>query len=143
MLAGISHLEDDAHLGIKRLHTLRERLHVTIRDVAERSEPQNVIRTLAYQLGMLDNRIGASIAKVLEETPSIAQSPLQYQFFKLLIEPLSSLLAESGHGYNRLIVLVLDALDECGTPEECSSLLAILAEESAHLPPSLRILIMS
>ena len=113
------------------------------RDVEERSEPQNVIRTLAYQLGTFDTQIGASIVKAMENIPSIAQSPLRFQFTKLLIEPLSLLSAENARDANKSLLLVLDALDECGSPQERTSLLAILAEESVRLPPFIHILVTS
>jgi hypothetical protein len=59
--------------------------------VEERSRPSNVVRTLAYQLGSFDSRIGTAIAVAIENTPSITQSPLRLQFLKLIVEPLSSL----------------------------------------------------
>jgi hypothetical protein len=61
------------------------------RDVAEQSDPQNVVRTLAYQIGMFDTRIGASIVDAMEKNPTLTQSPLRFQFLKLVIEPLASL----------------------------------------------------
>jgi energy-coupling factor transporter ATP-binding protein EcfA2 len=108
------------------------------RDVEERSRPSNVIRTLAYRLASSDARIGALVATVIETIPSISESPLSFQFTKLLIEPLSNLPTTEAP-----IVLILDALDECGSAEDRSSLLALLAAESFHLPSFIRILITS
>src|ERR1700733_14007711 len=83
------------------------------RDVEERSRPSNVIRTLAYRLASSDARIGALVATVIETIPSISESPLSFQFTKLLIEPLSNLPTTEAP-----IVLILDALDECGSAED-------------------------
>jgi hypothetical protein len=108
------------------------------RDVEERNQPSNVIRTLAYQLGSFDVRIGTAIAAAIEATPSLPQSPLPLQFVKLLIEPLSSLPASEPP-----IILVLDALDECGNAGDRATLLNLLAAESTYLPPFIRVLITS
>jgi hypothetical protein len=110
------------------------------RDVMERSDPTNVIRTLAYQLGLSNPQIGAAITAVIEDTPSISMSPLRLQFMKLIIEPLSVI---EGSLATAPLILVLDALDECGTTTQRRNLLAMLAAESHNLPSSLRILITS
>ena len=108
------------------------------RDVAERSHPKYVIRTLAYQLGMFDPRIGLAIASVIQAIPTITQSSFHDQFFELLVKPLSTFPSPEGP-----IVLVLDALDECGSARDRRDLLAVLAAESAFLPPFVRIVITS
>jgi hypothetical protein len=102
------------------------------------SQPSSVIRTLAHQLGSYDTRIATAIADVVARTPHICQSPLRSQFFKLIVEPLSNLpMTETP------MVLILDALDECGIANDRKILLSILAEETIHLPPFIRILITS
>jgi hypothetical protein len=108
------------------------------RDLEESSQPRSVIKTIAYQLGSFDNRIGAAIAASIDTTPSILQSPLHVQFRKLLIEPLLTLPTSAWP-----IVLILDALDECGGAQDRKLLLSTLTAESIHLPPSVRILITS
>jgi hypothetical protein len=108
------------------------------RDVTERSDPTNVIRTLAHQLGLCNPGVGAAIAAVIENTPGISMSPLRLQFTKLIVEPLSAI----GQSTTTLVV-ILDALDECGNAKQRKSLLAVLAAESHKLPASVRILITS
>ena len=56
---------------------------------------------------------------------------------RLLTRPLSSadISAEAS------LVVILDALDECGTPEQRKGLLKVLAEETAKLPLFICILI--
>ena len=108
------------------------------RDVTERSNPTTVVRTLAYQLGTFHPDIGTAIAASIKCTPSICLSPLPFQFRRLLIDPLSSLTT-----LRTPIVFVLDALDQCGTPEERESLMTVLSELSGRLPPAIRFIFTS
>jgi hypothetical protein len=110
------------------------------RDVQERSYPPNVIRTMAYQLGSFDNRIGAAIRTAFKNIPSIADSPLRLQFRKLIIEPISSL---STTGAEEPIIIILDGLDECGDVESRKELLSLLSAETVYLPSYIRVLITS
>jgi NACHT domain len=108
------------------------------RDIRERSQPSNIIRTIAHQLGAFDTRIGNAIAVAIDNMPSIVLSPLRLQFEKLVLEPLSTLpLTEPP------IALVLDALDECGTAEDRKYFLALLAAQPCRLPSFVRLIITS
>jgi energy-coupling factor transporter ATP-binding protein EcfA2 len=86
------------------------------RDVIERSDPTTVIRTLAHQLGMSDPRIGAAIRTAIERNPNMLMSPLPRQFQKLILEPISQ-----SQPLTSTIVIVIDALDECGTCRRAGS----------------------
>ncbi|KAG1879614.1 hypothetical protein C8R48DRAFT_648028 [Suillus tomentosus] len=112
------------------------------RRVAARNDPAAVVRTLAFQLGEFDPRLGAAISTVIKGTPSIRQSPLRQQFHKLLVQPLSEsdLAVWSREGP---VIIVIDALDECGHVGDREDLLSILALESVKLPPTLRIVVTS
>ena len=108
------------------------------RAVEGRRQPSNVIRTIAHQLGSFDPLIGTAIAASIDSMPSVVLSPLRLQFMKLLVEPLSSLPMIQWP-----IIIVVDALDECGNAEDRRDLLAILAVQSTHLPPFIRLIITS
>ncbi|KAL4068832.1 hypothetical protein V8B97DRAFT_754129 [Scleroderma yunnanense] len=110
------------------------------RGVESRSDPALLIRTVAYQLGEFDPRISAEISRVVEEIPSIKQAPLRWQFQKLLIDPLTSL-----HDFQHQgpILVVIDALDECGRTGTREELLRVIAAESSRLPSTLRIFVTS
>ncbi|KAG2342057.1 hypothetical protein BDR05DRAFT_424914 [Suillus weaverae] len=112
------------------------------RRMAARNDPAAVVRTLAFQLGEFDHRLGAAISTVIKSTPSIRQSPLRQQFHKLLVQPLleSELAVWSQEGP---VIVVIDALDECGHVGDREDLLSILALESVKLPPTLRIVVTS
>ncbi|KAG0706667.1 hypothetical protein DFH29DRAFT_136855 [Suillus ampliporus] len=112
------------------------------RHMAARNDPAAVVRTLAFQLGEFDHRLGAAISTVIKNTPSIRQSPLRQQFHKLLVQPLSesemAIWSQEGP-----VIAVIDALDECGHVGEREDLLSVLALESVKLPPTLRIIVTS
>ncbi|KAI6159279.1 hypothetical protein EDD17DRAFT_1762561 [Pisolithus thermaeus] len=110
------------------------------RGVEARTDPASLIRTIAYQLGEFDPRICDAISRVIEETPSIKQAPLHWQFQRLLVDPLRSLEDLQWEGP---VLVVIDALDECGRTGARSDLLTALARESMLLPPTLRIFVTS
>lgn len=108
------------------------------RDITERSEPTSVIRTLAHQLGVYDRRFLRAISSGAGRFSW--QWPLLTQVRKLLIEPLSSV---EHVGIEGPVVIVFDALDECGTAKTRKPLLDLLVEEFLKLPPNFRIVITS
>ncbi|TDL22067.1 hypothetical protein BD410DRAFT_866151 [Rickenella mellea] len=110
------------------------------RDVTERSNPFVVVRTLAHQLACFDSRLGREMQGAIERNSQIAKMHISAQFRELVRGPLESVGDVAREGP---VVVVIDALDECGTTSERESLLAILAEETAHLPKSIRIIVMS
>ncbi|KIM76931.1 hypothetical protein PILCRDRAFT_77340 [Piloderma croceum F 1598] len=81
----------------------------------------------------------------MSNTPDIRFLSLQIQFQKLIIEPLLSVRETITQTSNNQepIVVVLDALDECGSPINRRNLLAVLADETAAIPSFLRIVITS
>jgi hypothetical protein len=113
-------------------HALQERGHLGAfvffsRDVEERNQSANVIRTLACQLASFPI-IRTAIAQVIDTIPGITQSALHFQFTKLLIEPLQTLPATEGP-----VVLILDALDECGSAKGRKPLLSLLSSEPVRI----------
>lgn len=110
------------------------------RDIHENTHPAMAVRTLAYQLGLSNSRIGEAINSAINDHPSIYASPLSFQFQKLIVEPLASLLPSDT---SDIIVVVIDALDECGSVKERKTLLSLLTNESIKLPTTLRIIITS
>jgi energy-coupling factor transporter ATP-binding protein EcfA2 len=107
-------------------------------DIIERSDPTTVVRTLAHQLGVSQPRIGAAIHVVIEKNQNMLISPLHHQFWRLLINPLSEVEINTP-----TIIIVLDALDECGTPDEREALLDVLTHGFTNLPATIHTVIMS
>src|SRR5882724_6694032 len=104
------------------------------------SDPNAVIRTLAYRLSLFHPAIKAAVCSQIEGDQTIAEAPIGRQFSKLLLKPLKSIGALSLPGP---VVIIVDALDECGDSRSRQDLLALLAQELAKLPPMFRILITS
>src|SRR3984957_9571679 len=103
------------------------------------SDPSSVIKTLAYRLGSCDPRIGSIISAAISNNAEFDTGSLAEQF-ELLLQPLSGLDSLQAGGP---IVVILDALDECGTPKSRVSLLKVLAREFQKLPLCIRVFVTS
>ena len=103
------------------------------------SNPASVLCTLAYRLARLNGGIASEISKAIAEDQSIADKPLKVQFNKLLHVPLAS----AAKTLTGPIIIVLDALDECGIQGSRMTLLKVLGTELATLPHIFRFLITS
>lgn len=105
-----------------------------------RSDPSAVIRTLAHQLAAFDPNIASAISMQIETLPRIGEASIRLQFTNLLVEPLSSYAEQQTQGP---IIIVIDALDECGNLRSRKELIARLGEELAKLPSMFRVFITS
>ena len=104
------------------------------------SDPRQVIRTLACQLARSNPVFAKELASRIKSSHNILESSLDEQFQCLLQDPLATLAA--GHDFGPIIV-ILDALDECGTPETRKRLICTLSANLAKLPKMFRVLIAS
>lgn len=104
-----------------------------------KSEPSSVIRTIAYKLALFDSSIGSSILCEIEADKDIVTASPLHQFRKLLLQPLQGIT----NSISGPIAIVLDALDECGTPEGRHCLVELFQKEFPKLPNNFRILITS
>ncbi|SJL17586.1 uncharacterized protein ARMOST_21138 [Armillaria ostoyae] len=101
----------------------RSRLAAFIRyDRIEYSKASTLITSIAYALGMFDDRIGRAISLVVQTLPSVVTLPPSAQFQFLLRNPLESL-PDIGDGGP--LVVIIDVLDECDISND---MLAVLAE---------------
>ncbi|KZP24098.1 hypothetical protein FIBSPDRAFT_930079, partial [Athelia psychrophila] len=103
------------------------------------STPARVIRTMAYQLAEHNQAIKSAISLAMEKDPQLTSAPLTTQFTSLLVEPLSAASQE----ITGPVIIVLDALDECGDAESRRALLALLSRELSKFPRQFRFLITS
>jgi len=110
------------------------------RDDPLNGDPRRVIRTLASQIAKFNPTFAAKLAKKIETSPDVVTSTLDMQFKHLLEEPLSELAAELDLGP---IIIILDALDECGTEQSRKRLLDTLSQGLTRLPNMFRLLIAS
>ena len=74
-----------------------------------RRDPQNIFRSLVYQLSRHSPDFRRHVCSVLRSFPDVVDQALSYQFPRLLVEPLVAMKAS----FNGTIVFVIDALDEC------------------------------
>ncbi|KAJ7688866.1 WD40-repeat-containing domain protein [Mycena rosella] len=103
------------------------------------SHPGAVIRTIAHSLGVFNPHVGAAVSAVIQRDPAVVNAPIRTQFRELLLEPLQS--AEPHiHGP---VLIILDALDECGDRDSRDTLLSLLSTEFPKIPSLFRFLITS
>ncbi len=96
------------------------------------SRAKSFFLTLAYQLALYDEEFARQITAALELHPDAAN---RGQYTKLIAEPLQDLLGVKG----KLILVVIDALDEC-EPHDAVGLLTLFASE-VHKMPRLKVFI--
>jgi len=126
---------------IAQLARNERRLGAVVHIEYDKSE-QNVaglIGTLAYRLALSSPILYAKIAKIVEEIPDIATMSLELQFRILLSENALKDVNWSGPP----LVLIVDALDECGAAEDRKDLMSALSKGFSTLPGFIRILITS
>jgi hypothetical protein len=109
------------------------------RNDASQSNPAAVIRTIAYYLALVDPHIGAAMSAIIDRNPTVMNAPMPTQFKQLLLDPLQAA-AQYIHGP---ILIILDALDECGNRDSRATLIHLLANEAPKLPPIFRVFITS
>ena len=110
-----------------------------------KSNPNSVIRELAYNLALFDSSMSAHVIETVEKEMDIASALLSHQFEQLLRVPLTSTINSytKPRGETENVIIVLDALDECGTPEDRKELMKLLQDEFKRLPRTFRFLITS
>jgi hypothetical protein len=101
-------------------------------------DSRTLIRTLAYRLADFDPCFRAAISPLVKQDSNITISALEYQFQNLLIYALKSVEWPRGP-----IVLIIDALDECGREADRRDLLQTLSKGFSDLPSFIRIVVVS
>jgi hypothetical protein len=86
------------------------------------AQPTQVVGTMAFQLAKFDSRIGAAISSVIDGDSQTLTGTLLAQFTSLLANPIGAVkdLAEEGP-----VIVIVDALDECGSPTDRKDLISI------------------
>ena len=92
------------------------------RGEGERGNATRFFTTVAVQLAWRVPQLIPHIRSAIEEQPNIATKPLEEQFEKLVFQPLSQLDQAS------ILVLVIDALDECDEDRSIREILHLLAK---------------
>jgi hypothetical protein len=108
------------------------------RDISQRNST-TLIRTLAYQLATFNARFCAVISQVVATYENIAEMPLGFQFENLL----SANALKSVKWSRGPIILIIDALDECGSEADREILMQVLSKGFSRLPSFIRIMVVS
>lgn len=104
----------------------------------ELRNPAFVFPTIAYQLALMDPEFARVIASALEAHPDAGHASLKKQLDILIVDPLKKLDRDP----NRIVVLVLDAFDECEA-RGAKEILQLLVAALPLLPFFLKIFITS
>ena len=102
-----------------------------------KSDPSTVIRTISYNLAVSYPLIARFIDEKVKQSGELSSATLKSEFDILLRKPLSSITSET----RRPILVVLDAIDECGTPHSRQVLLNVLRDGIPSLHSAIRFLI--
>ncbi|KAJ3042402.1 POC1 centriolar protein A [Rhizophlyctis rosea] len=103
---------------------------------AERDDPARLIRTVAYQLGKKYPEVGHHIVDCeKKEEGFVAGANVSRAFQGLILDSLAALKSE--------VVLVLDALDECGIVGSVDRAAFLLAFGKTAFPPNVKLFVTS
>lgn len=92
-----------------------------------------ILPTLAWFLARRDSVYRSSLLYILRDVPDVADYAIEMQVEYLLIEPFRQTVINQ-KGERPLLVLVIDALDECAETEEVKELLNKLLSISSDFP---------
>ncbi|KAK6337269.1 hypothetical protein TWF730_002675 [Orbilia blumenaviensis] len=97
------------------------------RGEADRSSGTRFFTTLAFQLAHYSDGLGSLIAKAIDADPRISTKNFAEQFEKLIAEPLSGYGSECMSSAPEVVVLLIDALDECESKNDIERIVNLLA----------------
>jgi hypothetical protein len=105
------------------------------RGEGERGKAKRFFTTIATQLAVRLPQMERGIKKVIDDDPKIAEKVLKVQFQRLILQPLS----EVSNLPALVLIIVIDALDECEQEKDIETILQLLSRTRDLNPVSLRI----
>ncbi|OCB85104.1 WD40 repeat-like protein [Sanghuangporus baumii] len=99
----------------------------------------SAIRAIAYRVAVLHPSVRPHIVNAVKDNSNSVGSSLKTQFQRLLLDPLKAVVDE----IKTSVVIILDALDECGTSSQREDLVHLLKNDFASLPAKVHILVTS
>lgn len=100
------------------------------RDIPNQREPRLILPSLSYTLALLHKPYSDCVLKALEKEPDVSTRPVNFQLSTLFLSPFSELSLQQS-SRDKPIVLVIDALDECGDVESRSQIAKCLCKIAA------------
>lgn len=110
------------------------------RGSVEVDNAKSFFTTIAVQLAVRDSDLGRSIREAARSNSTIGDKSLKDQWQELILNPLSS--SGSEH-VGSTVLIVIDALDECGDEENVKALLRLFTDIPCALSGCLRIFLTS
>jgi NACHT domain len=107
----------------------------------DRGQARHFFTTIAVQMARALPSVRTYISEAIAKEPGIAQQAMFEQWSKLILQPLRT--ARDRQAVPRPIILVVDALDECGNQKDIRLILRLLAGTKDLTTVSLRILVTS
>ena len=102
-----------------------------------------LITSLAYQLLLAFPQLRKHVEEAVETDPSLFNHSLEAQMESLIVEPLQKMFGHNQEEHLDTKVLILDSLDECGTPESQRYILKVISNSVHRFPIPLVFLISS
>ncbi|KIK56907.1 hypothetical protein GYMLUDRAFT_173741, partial [Collybiopsis luxurians FD-317 M1] len=103
--------------------------------------PSKALQSIAYNLALYIPEFGNRLVELLDKDPYVSSSPsLKEQWQNLILKPAQSMLE------SKQVVIVIDALDECGHQQRDSTrmkFLSVLMDGINELPQNFRVLVTS
>ncbi|KAI3329259.1 vegetative incompatibility protein HET-E-1 [Xylariaceae sp. AK1471] len=97
--------------------------------------------TIAAQLVRWAPALAIHVKNAIDADPAIFERALRKQFEKLILKPLSTITPRNQE--TNILVIVIDALDECDRDEDVRLIIYLLSRASASSPIQLRIFLTS
>jgi hypothetical protein len=99
--------------------------------VDECTKVDRIFPTIAYNLSRNYPPLVSTLLQVLINDPDIANRTIDRQFTDLIVKP-TQMAAEELNG--KLIIVIIDALDECANQAEVQKFLSVIFQRSSELP---------
>ncbi|KIM74793.1 hypothetical protein PILCRDRAFT_693732 [Piloderma croceum F 1598] len=100
-------------------------------------EPKYLFRNIAYQLALFDTRFRECLLQTFRTHGAMNSYSLREQLEKFIVEPMNSVL------FVGPVLIVVDALDECGVESERREVLEAIAKGFPKLPSFIKVLLTS
>jgi hypothetical protein len=96
-----------------------------------------LFRNIAYQLAFFNSQFRKHLLLAIDRHEPMGNYPLRDQLEMFIIKPLHEV------AFLSPVLVVIDALDECGTEQERNDLLEAIAKDLSSLPNFVKVLVTS